>query len=286
MGFRVAALRGARWILWILLAWVFIRGIFSILLPPPRAEAPAAAPAAPAADHSEAPGALGALFAREYLTWKAGQEAQRAERLRGLLAPHLDGQAGWSAGGTLADQTAEGTWPFHVRQMADGKWLVTVAARVTTHTAAGPAPRLLYLAVPVAAGPGGYQVYDFPTFVPAPAAAGTAVAPDLAGQDVSDEGGQVRALLTGFFKAYAAGGSADVTYFLEPGSKAGGLQGALEFKAVDELTLRVVEGQTWASAVVSMVDPLSGAAARQRYTLQVVQRDGRWYVKQLMQKGV
>lgn len=284
MGFAVAAKRGASWLLWIVLGWILLRGIVSIVAPPSAAPAPTVTQAVDEPEAKEAPAALAALFAREYLTWQVGKESERAQRLQGLLARHLDPQAGWSGGAAPRSQTAEATWPFATASAGTERWLVTVAARVTTETAAGPAPRLLYLAVPVAGGADGFVVYDYPTFVPAPALARD-VAPALPGQPVTDEGQQVHALLTGFFKAYASGGPLEVNYFLEPGLKVRGLDGNMAFVQVDELALSRDGTDTWVAAVVQMHDPVSGTSARQRYTLQVAERDGRWYIKQIVQKG-
>lgn len=286
MGFRMAALKGARWLLWTFMGLIMVRGIASFVLPAPKAPAEAAAPppAAAVAPDREPPAAFAALFAREYLTWSAGKESDRAARLQGLIAQGLDSQAGWSAGEKPLNQVAEATWPFAVRSPGEHQWLVTVAARVTTATAGGPQPRTVYLAVPVWGEAGSYVVYDYPTYVAGPAAPGARDS-SPAGEQVLDSDGQIRTLLTGFFRAYAAGGAADVTYFLEPGATAGGLGGAQVFKAIADIAVRRSGQETWAGVLVTMADPLTGTSANQRYTLELVQRDGRWYIKQIVQKG-
>jgi len=102
---------------------------------------------------------------------------------------------------------------------------------------------------------------------------------------VEDAGGRVKALLTGFFRAYAAGGEGDVAYFLVPDLSLRGLEGALEFVEVRELSLRRLGDETWAYALVRFQDPVTGAHLDQRYTLRVVERDGRWYIAEMVQKG-
>jgi hypothetical protein len=287
MGFRVSMLKGLRWAVWLFLAWVFLRGAVSIVAPPPPVGAQVPAPVAPAAEppERETPGAFAALFAREYLTWEVGGEADRASRLAPFLARHIDAQAGWSAGPKAASQTAEFTLPFRLVQQSDNRWLVTVAARVSVKREGAAVSRTLYLAVPVAQTKEGYVVYDYPTLVPAPPRVGELDGPLLRGDEIPDPGDQVRTLLTSFFKAYAAGGGADVAYYLEPGLQVKGLEGALVFQRISELTLRQVQDQTWAAVLVTWEDPVTGTLLRQRYTLQLVERDGRRYIKEIVQKG-
>jgi hypothetical protein len=257
-----------------------VRGIASFFVPPPQA-APAvqAAPAPPAYD--PAPGAFASLFAREYLTWQAGHESERAGRLQGLLAAGLDSQAGWVAGPTTPNQTVEETWPFAVERQSDTHWLVTVGARVSAEPSTGPVVRTLYLAIPVQGSTErGFAVSDYPAAVPPPE---TAKAEDaLPGDDFTDADGQIHVLLTGFFKAYAAGGPADVAYFLEPGVQVRGLQGAFTFSELVDLKLRRNGQESWASVLVSMHDPVTSIDTRQRFTLQLTQKDGRWYIKQIL----
>jgi hypothetical protein len=287
MGFRVGVLKGARWFLWLMIAWILVRGVSSFFVSPrmgPDPVADAAAPAPPPAD-TGAPAAFAALFAHEYLTFTPGQEAERAARLEPLLlAGSVDRQAGWSASSASAVQTVLGTWPYRVTTIAEDRWQVTVAARIHTVDGTAVTQRFIYLSVPVMGGPDGYAVHDYPTVVPAPAAS-SVPKPAETGTVMADPGGQIRTLLTGFLKAYTAGGAADVTYFLEPGAKVQGLAGAQVFGAITEQTVRKVGDAVWAEALVSLEDPVTKVSTRQRYTIEVIERDGRWYVKQILQKG-
>lgn len=304
MGFRGVALKGARWIVWVLLAWVGLRGVVSIVAPSPVAEtvAPPAKVEMMQPEEREGPMAFAVLFAREYLAWAGGDQAARAreERLKPFLAPNLDRQAGWAASGEPATQTVVDALPYRLAQMGPQRWLVTVAATVTVQrptpqvpVAAGPAPaipvpaqstRSIWLAVPVAGGDGRFVIYDLPTRL-APPAAALLTDPVLPGQSVADEGGQIRTLLDGFFRAYVAGNEGDVTYFLVPGLTVNSLGGALLYREVTELSLRRSGAETIAAAVVTMEDPAGGALLRSRYTLKVEQHEGRWYIKEILEKG-
>jgi hypothetical protein len=293
MGFRVSALKGARWFLWLMVIWILVRGVASFLVPPREAPAavvkddPAAmaAAAATAIAEREAPGAFAALFAREYLTVTPGAESQRSARLAPMiLAGRFSPSVSLPTGTDFVGQTVGGTWPYRVENVGESTWLVTVAAKVTTQMAQSAAERFIYVAVPVLSGPSGYVVYDYPTVVPAPVSAGMQ-APAAPGDVITDPNGQIRNLVAGFMKAYAAGSASDVTYFVEPGSAVQGLAGSQVYVEIAELTVRKNGSDVWADALVSMQDPISKIVTRQRYTLQVVERESRWYVKQILQKG-
>jgi hypothetical protein len=287
MGFRGVALKGARWVVWLFLAWVCLRGVVSIVLPPPVREtvSPPAKmePAEP--EEREGPMAFAVLFAREYLTWAGGEKAvqDRAERLKPFLASQVDGQAGWAPGEKPAAQTVTAALPYRLERVANDRWLVTVAATVTVQGET-PVSRSVWLAVPVAGGKGQFVVYDLPTRL-APPKPAVLTGPALAGAEIADEGGQVRTLLNGFFRAYVAGNDGDMSYFLVPGLKVNSLHGSLVYKEVTELSLRRSGTETLAAAVVTMEDPVGGALLRSRYTLKVEQRDGRWYIKEIIEKG-
>ncbi|MDB4895766.1 MAG: conjugal transfer protein [Firmicutes bacterium] len=288
-----------RWTLWIVLGWVFVRGILSFL---PQTPARAAEPGVDAKPAVEPAGLRAApeMFAREYLTWTAGGADERAARLQPFLARSLDRQAGWAPGADDAGQQVEQTWVYAVRPASPTRWLVTVAARVvpfqnnvtvtkdkdgkeTRKTEAKALPaRTVFLAVPVSKAGSGWVVYDYPSLLPAPEAAAFAE-PAYYGQETSDAGGRAQSLLTDFFKAYLSGG--DVTYYLTPETKLNPIKAGWSFQQVSGLKLVKTNDGTWAMAEVAVQDPASGARYTYRYTVKLAERDGRWYVADMLQKG-
>jgi hypothetical protein len=290
MGWKGVGRTVLRWGIWVLLGWVLVRGVVSLLPAPPVQSAAPEAGKLPVA--TEPPGlrALPAMFAREYLTWLPANPDERAERLRPYLARSLDRQAGWT-GKEGVGQTAEAAWVYAVKQVSQTRWLVTVAARVRPQAPppaqAPPAPaqpeRTLFLAVPVSTTPeGGWTVYDYPSIIPAPVA-GEVTEPLFYGQESTDKDDKVKTLLTGFFKAYFEGG--DLTYYLAPGSTSAKLQGGWQFGQVSKVIVTASGGDTWALADVVATDTASGARFTSRYTTGLVDRDGRWYIKELLQRG-
>ena len=161
--------------------------------------------------------------------------------------------------------------------------LVTVAAQVTTADPVGA--RWLWLAVPVNRQGRGYGVYDLPTAVPAPEApARAASAAD--GREQADPGGEVRDLVDSFLRAYAQGTSAQLRYFLAPGTALAGLGGVLEYAGLDDLRVLSSEGGSRALAVAVLRDPVSRARLHQRFVLDLVRQQERWVIKDMLESGV
>lgn len=295
MAWKGAGMRALRWALWLLLAWVFVRGIVSLVpAPPPAAAQPAEATAR---EKREPDGlrAFPALFARHYLTWQPGNPDERADRLRPYLASRLDRHAGWS-GKEGTGQTVLETFVYAAKEVSETRWLVTVAARtspyqdVTEPDRSGAlvkvrkplAESTVYLAVPVArSAQGGWVVYDYPSLVAQPSG-GPFDEPLYYGTEITDHDDRAKALLTDFFKAYLAGGH--VTYLLVPGAQVQTVKQPWTFQSITRLTL-LGGTETWALAEVAALDPVTGSRFTFRYTTELVERDGRWYVRQILQRG-
>lgn len=274
-----------RTIVWLLLAWVLVRGVVSFL-PPPAAERATAAPApvqAEPADDSVRTFAL--LFSQEYLTWRAADSGDHAARLKPYLAPGLDEQAGWRGGSGVRDQTALGAWVFDDQKLSASRRLVTVAVRVSlaaTDAKAPPTGRVLYLAVPVSFSGGNMAVDALPALVSGPGL--VLPAASLYGDSVADPPAEIRTLAEGFLRAYVGGSDPELAYFVAPGTHLASLKGGLQWGGIDDL--RVFKDQAGILAVVTgtLRDPVSGASLQQSWTLRLEQRE-RWYVKDLLQKG-
>ncbi len=299
MAWKGAGLKVLRWFVWLLVAWVLLRGVVSFLPEGPQPAQPATAAPEEAKPAPEPAGlrSLAPMFAKEYLTFKAGGDLDRSTRLQPFLASGLDSQAGWTAGKAGFGQEVEGVWIHSVKQQSTTRWIVTVAARVapyqdTTEPDATGTQRPVhktfpvttaYLAVPLAATEnGGWVVAEYPALV-TPPAKGAPVAESAPAQEISDKDDRVRTLATGFFRAYLSG-SGDVSYFLAPDVKLPALQGSWSFDGVSRVTL--YGGQEPSATVdVQVTDPVTGARFTYRYTLKLIERDSRWYIKDLLQKG-
>lgn len=272
-----------RWLLWLLVALLLVRGAADLIAPRPPAAAPVPPPAVPEWTDRQAYEAQAVFFVRDYLTWRPGQGAERAARLRTWAAPDVVDRLESDLDSGVGEQSVAGAWAQGSRRLDGTRVLVTVAAQVTTADPVGA--RWLWLAVPVNRQGRGYGVYDLPTAVPAPEApARAASAAD--GREQADPGGEVRDLVDSFLRAYAQGTSAQLRYFLAPGTALAGLGGVLEYAGLDDLRVLSSEGGSRALAVAVLRDPVSRARLHQRFVLDLVRQQERWVIKDMLESGV
>lgn len=270
-----------RRIVWLLLAWVAVRGVVSLIPAAPAAARgnPAATTSAPD-PQAEATRTFAVLFAQDYLTWNAKDVPDHAARLRPYLASGLDEHAGWNPSGAR-DQQALGAWAMSESKVRDGRYLVNVAVRISQ-----PGPpridRTLYLSVPVYVSGRGLTIFDLPAFIPGP----DRVDPQgqSYGDPVSDPAPEIRTLAEGFLKAYVDGTDTELSYFVTPGVRLPGLHGLVHWRSLDELKVYRNGNDILAVAAAALQDPQSGSTLHQHFVLKLDKQD-RWYVKDLLQKG-
>lgn len=283
---RSKLLSASRWLLWLVLAWVALRGAVEIVSPPKPSPTVTALPVPPLVDR-EGARTFADFFVREYLTWDAAfGKDDRAARLAPFLARYLDSRGGLNLAGAVGSQRVLEARVWKLAVITDQTARVTVVADVVT-TATGGAgiatSRRLALSVPVAVAGSGYVIYDYPAFIPLPQP-GTLDEYPYSGTRVSDTPAEVKELLTGFFRAYAEGSRVAISYFLVPGARVTGLEGAFQFRELGGVELREATGGFTAHTEIVLVDPATGTAYRQRYLVHLVKKD-RWYIQDIEQKG-
>ncbi len=271
-----------RLFVWLLLAWVLVRGVVSFLPDSASGTAPANALSTPGTA-STSHQAVATLFAYEFLTWRPNDPVEHAQRIAPYLDPQLDPQAGWTSPTGLDTQRATNAWVASAKQLSASRWLVTVVTLVSS--APDAAPKAVYLAVPVGqTTEGGWVVYDYPTLLPPPTA-GNFTEPLHYGAEVADQDDQIRTLLTKFFPAYFAANQADLAYLLDPGAGIQAFQSPWTYDSIANLILSQTDDGLYALTEVLLVDPATGARFTSRYTIALADREGRWYISQILQEG-
>jgi Conjugative transposon protein TcpC len=227
----------------------------------PAEATPVRAPAAPETDWSAT--AFAQAFAREYLTWKAGEEpTDREKRLAPFLASDLD-----PSGGVVPGERTEQlvTWTTAMGVARDGDHqVVTVQAGTSTET--------VYLAVPVLRDAERRLAIDaYPAFVGPPAT--STAAPAEQETDVDDAA--LRGVVERALRNYLSGSRDDLLADLT--------DDAVVSPPQQRLTLTGVEQVTWVNeprrvaAEVAATDE-RGTRLRLRYELEV-RNAGRWFVR-------
>ena len=213
--------------------------------------------------------AFAAEFTRAYLTWPDGGVDAYRRAVAAYLPPGGDALGGWNGTG---HQTVAAVIPAGVVSTSDRDGTVTVAAALN-------GGGWIHLAVPVTVQGSGLVVAGTPAIVPGPPAPQPLAAPAAV---PSDDGAadEARPTLARVFAAYGSGDDQTLTYLAAPGVHLAGLAGAVSLVALDGLSVDAAPGDSrighatvrWALAGAP------GSTLTQTYRVDLVRRDGRWYV--------
>ena len=262
-----------RVVLWCVVALLVVRGAGDVLGgDEPSPPAPGARATATLWPDDEAR-AFAVDFARAYLSYSPRHPDRYARGVLPFVSADVAGSIVPRFAHRDSRQVVQSAVVARTAASGDGRALVTVAATVVGRTVS-----TRYLTVPVArdAG-GGLVVDDLPSFS-APPARGRVASPELeplAGTD----GAEVQDVLARFFRAFLAGRSADLEYFVPAGVRVGALAQRYELVAVDSVE-QIGSGAGPVRSVLALIrarDTRSRAVYPLRYRVRLVRRD-RWYV--------
>jgi hypothetical protein len=262
-----------RVVLWGVLALLLVRGAGDVLagdeLPPPASGSRAAAASWP----DDEARAFAVDFTRAYLSYSPRQPNRYARGVLSFVSPDVAGSVAPRFAKRDSRQVVQNAVVARTALVGDGRALVTVAATVASREVS-----TRYLTVPVARGAGGgLTVYDLPSFS-APPARGRVEPVEL--EPLSGaQGAEVQDVLARFFRAFLAGRSADLEYFVPAGVRISALAQRYELVGLDPVEqVGSSVGRTRSVlATVKARDAQSRAVYPLRYRVRLVRRD-RWYV--------
>ncbi len=279
---------GGRWLVWLFrgVAWAVVlligyRGVVAILSG--ESHSGQAAPAASVPAGNGFPVTLADAYAMQfgqvYLNYNPGDAAQRAAHLGAFLPSGSDPELGWNGKGTSQLQS-EVVAATDVQDAHHA--VVTLLARVNG--------QLMQLGVPVYASSAGLVVSGAPAWLPAP---GRATLPSAA--PVGTDSGTQAVLtnqLPAFFQAYASGNQVTLGRFLAPGTSLTGLDGAVTFQSITNIsvppgdsTRHIIASVVWSVPARNPAGQIikGGAPAQLQmsYALTVVKQNGTWYVRDI-----
>jgi hypothetical protein len=220
-------------------------------------------------------------FGEAYLNFSPAKAATRASELAAFLPPGADPQLGWDGAGTqsLQFEQVAGVTVQDARHA-----VVTLLARVNGH--------LLELGVPIYSDGQGLVVSGQPALLPPPARV-TPPAPPSFSTDPATETTLSRQL-PAFFRAFASGDKLTLGRFLIAGAQVPGLDGAVTFSSIQQISVPASGGATrhiqvavvWRLATPPAVGggPSVGSSPAQiqmTYAMTVIQRNGTWYVRSI-----
>lgn len=262
-----------RVVLWFVVALLLVRGAGDVLAGEEPAPPPAGARATAVSWPDDEARAFAVDFARAYLSYSPRHPDRYARGVRPFVSADVAGSIVPRFARLRSRQVVQSAVVARTAASGDGRALVTVAATVVARTVS-----TRYLTVPVArdAG-GGLVVDDLPSFS-APPARGRVSSLELEPLAGSD-GAEVQDVLARFFRAFLAGRSADLEYFVPAGVRVGALAQRYELVAVDSVE-QIGSGAGRTRSVLALVrarDVQSRAVYPLRYRVRLVRRD-RWYV--------
>lgn len=276
---------GKRWVFWATLVLLFVVpwliGMGRMLTATRRAYGAEAVDRTPLPIATPAAAAIAEAFTAEYLTYDTADATgltTRSERLRAYIM--VDPYGGLVPAQETHSQRVLHTWSHGYRNASADGTSGTIIVQALVEGRADS--RNLYVAVPMATdGQGRWVVTSYPQFVAAPIRAVAPIeGPD--GEALPDSDGSIRALVTGFLKAYMAGAPVELGVYMAPGAPTlTGLAGTMraQFREINEFHLIQTAPDTARAVVLATVTDLDARAAyRQRYELTLRHDNGRWAV--------
>ena len=293
---KAQGMRIVRVILWIMLTFIFVRGVVAILQDDSESQVVDLQQYQEelAADQTRIEQLLPFAedFAREYLTYRNGEEQDYMQRLSTYAAPSL------FSGIRLTEGSAEALNATAYRHEAysetqEDVW-VRLQVRYTTKERNLETDEIVEvqklrettLKIPVAYTADGYIVEDLPAFVSDSRKATDFKAESYAGTSADrDTQEAVEAALGNFFKAYYTEDQSVIKYYLTPDAELSdflGLDGRVEFGRIAECKVYRSDDSDALLAIVGLeVRDVNGMTVPQRFHLELQQQDGQFRVRSI-----
>jgi hypothetical protein len=274
---------GGRWLIWVgrVILWAFIvvvlvngiRAPFErFTAPPPGSDAREATPAS--TFPTAAASAYALQFAEVYLNHDEAKAAEWEQQMKPFLAEGVDPRLGWNGKGTMKLQSAQ-IGGVEVRDVNNAS--VTVLAQAEG--------RYFRLAVPVYSKDGAFVISGRPAMLPPLPRAVPPQAATISRDNALET--KLQETLGGFFRAYGSGDTVALKQFSDNAAIAS-MNGALNFFTLKEIVVPAGSGpkRQVTTTVVWQVPSSAGQTGtggelEQTYELTMVEKDGKWYVREI-----
>lgn len=298
---RGAALAAARLLLWLILGFVFLRGVQACLRPDAAREVNESIAAFKAELSSVQTQDVEVLafaqnFATEYLTYAAGAEQDYINRIGKYASKTVTGQTVRFAAGSGASVIYAQAYrkEMYSASQVDVWVLVNVQYYSKQQGEGGTVKEQnieesAILRIPISVKGNTYIVEDLPAFVSdSNKQTNYAITAFRGGgecpKEISDA---ISASLQNFFKAYYEADQSVISYYLTPSAdttKFQGLCGRLQFERIAAMKayyLSATEKGRFVAIVTVQAKDKNGTSLQQSYHLQLVLRDNQYYVQDI-----
>jgi hypothetical protein len=146
---------------------------------------------------------------------------------------------------------------------------------------------IIFLEVPISFSKGKYVVDDYPAISPKPEKAEIKYGM-IKLEDTSNEvNEEVSFMLNNFFKTYCMGNAGELSYYVLEGSQIHGYEGRFEYISAEDLRTYALDKEKSVLAIVSIKvkDQMSNMEFLQKYHMELIKKDGRWYIKDFDLRG-
>jgi hypothetical protein len=245
---------------------------------------------------SETAKAFAESFTKEYLTYsnESVGNSDYMKRVKPYIANYLRNILVKSVS-DLKSCTVKNVYTWKVEKLANDQGNIIVKADVVYEDMVMEEEMvetiltddIIFLKVPISFKNNKYVVDDYPAISPKPEKAdikyGLVKLEDTS-NEVNDE---VSFMLDNFFKTYCSGNAGEISYYVLNGSKLHGYEGRFEYISSEDLRTYVLDKKNAVLAIVSIKvkDPMSNMEFLQKYHLELVKKDSRWYIKAFDLRG-
>lgn len=238
----------------------------------------------------EGPGAVAASFVKEYLTYEASDAAKSNKDYRDRVyrfaadyinLPNLNDAA--------IGSIVEDVFIFDIEKINEQQYDVLIKADVVyLQKDSKKTKSILYIKVPIREANESFVVEDTPVIIPAPNKVDIRYEKFNQGEELYiTDTEKIKEIMGNFLKTYCDGKSTEIAYYMDDGKPVKGFLGRftfLYFKEFHVFDLKV-NNEYKAIATVSFQDSISKKTFFQNYNIDLIKRDGRWYVKKLDVRG-
>lgn len=283
-------------VLWILVAFLILRGIGSILKKDPSKDIDKKVNTSLSSIENqrkvqEEASAYAAGFAKEFLTYKEGDNEEYRKRVSKYIPQNLSGQI--PSVMTNVDVQAMDIVAISSEFYNQNQLDVNVRARVSySSKVKGSTGEIedkvvvkdVYLKVPVYSSNGKYIIEDLPVYIAKPENASIEFKTLNGTAADSNITSAIENMLKNFLKTYCEGNDSELTYYMNDAkTPVHGLGGGFTFKSINELKVYTGNQANENTVIVnfSIEDKDSGQEIRQRINLQTIKKEDRYYIKAL-----
>lgn len=283
-----------RIILWVLIGFLLLRGIGSILRRNSVDDInnkvnELVSNSTRRSAIAEGAGAYAEGFAKEYMTYKAGNGEEYRIRLSKYLPSYLNGLSANIV--TESNVQALGAEVLSKDFYSDNQINVDVKVNVKYTKPAQNANgsgaqneeiiRNVFLRVPVIEKDGMFVIEDMPSFIAQPNNASVefdAYSGTAADQETTQS---IQEMLQSFIKTYYEGNEGEISYYMsDSNNKVKGLNGLFKFISIDQVNVYTIKSNEYVSLVNFVVqDPISKQDLKQRIHVEIVKKDNKYYIK-------